>query len=84
MSTTIQSRANQAVELDNKIQLQETLWSGGLIPTGMLIEEIEQLIGILESLEEKTPNKKPVSKYIRKMKRKLSKYQESMKVEWIE
>ena len=78
MSAVSASKTNRAIELDEKIELLETLWSGGLVPTGMIVEDINELIAILESMEEKAPIKKPVTVYIRRMKRKRTKYQKVM------
>lgn len=81
MSTVVESKANLAIELDNKIRLYETLWSGCLVPTEMLIEEIDELISTLTFLEKQVPDAKPVAQYIRRMKRKRAKYQKALKEE---
>ena len=63
-----------AINLADKIELMETLWTGELYPTDELILDIDELLRLLELILTVAPKHEPLEKYIQYMKEKRAKY----------
>jgi len=71
----------KAINLADKIELMETLWTGELIPTDELIQDINELLELLELILIVAPKHRPLENYIAKTKEKRAKYLEILEEE---